>query len=231
MKESQKTQALRSQAFREAYFRGRIIDIGSGTETVCPEAEPFDMADGDANRILDFREAGAYDCVHSSHCLEHMLDPETALLQWWGLLRPGGHLVLVVPEENLYEQGYWPSLFNADHKHTFRLDGAASWSPVSRDLRALCARLPGARVLEAEIQRAGYREGLRKRPGALPRAGLRWRMARFMAIQRGRARRIPIAGPLAEGLAVGASLAFGCPVDQTLGNAVAQIQVVVRKDA
>lgn len=230
MKESQKTNQLRSQAFKEAYLRGRIIDIGSGSETVCPEAEPFDMQDGDANRILDFREAGAYDCVHSSHCLEHMRDPEAALCQWWGLLRLGGHLVLVVPEEDLYEQGYWPSIFNADHKHTFRLGGATSWSPVSRDLFALCASLPGAMVLKAELQRAGYREAVHRKPGTSPRSGLRWGLGRFMAIQRGRARRIPFVGRLAESLIIGASLATGCPIDQTLGEAVAQIQVVVRKD-
>jgi hypothetical protein len=45
-----------------------------------------------------------------------MHDPEAALRQWWALVRPGGYLVVVVPHEDLYEQGMWPSAFNSDHK-------------------------------------------------------------------------------------------------------------------
>ena len=65
----------------------------------------------------------AYDAVCSSHCLEHMRDVPAALTQWWALVRKGGYLVLVVPDEDLYEQGGWPSLFNSDHKATFRIGG------------------------------------------------------------------------------------------------------------
>ena len=54
-----------------------------------------------------------------------------ALRHWFRVLKPGGHLVCVVPDEDLYEQGVFPSTFNSDHKWTFSLWKAASWSAKS----------------------------------------------------------------------------------------------------
>ena len=60
-----------------------------------------------------------------------MRDPVEALRHWFRVLKPGGHLVCVVPDEDLYEQGVFPSTFNSDHKWTFSLWKAASWSAKS----------------------------------------------------------------------------------------------------
>ncbi len=38
---------------------------------------------------------------------------------------------MTVPEEDLYEQGVWPSRFNPDHKWTFTIAKSSSWSPRS----------------------------------------------------------------------------------------------------
>ena len=45
-------------------------------------------------------EAGAYDCVIASHCLEHMANPIQALLEWKRVLRPGGVLLLILPHRD-----------------------------------------------------------------------------------------------------------------------------------
>ena len=50
-----------------------------------------------------------------------MRDPRSAIAQWWGLVKPGGVLFVIVPDEDLYEQGFWPSRFNCDHKWTFTI--------------------------------------------------------------------------------------------------------------
>jgi hypothetical protein len=60
-----------------------------------------------------------------------MHDPRKALLECWQLVRVGGHLFFIVPDEALYEQGVFPSRFNADHKATFTISKAQSWSPIS----------------------------------------------------------------------------------------------------
>ena len=103
--ESTKTQLIRSKKFIDTYFGGSVLDIGGGDDPVVSHAEVFDLIHGDAQHILDYKKKGSYDCVNSSHCLEHMKDVPSALSQWWGLVKPGGYLVTVVPHEDLYEQG------------------------------------------------------------------------------------------------------------------------------
>lgn len=41
---------------------------------------------------------GAYDFVLSSHCLEHTANPLPALREWCRVVRPGGHLLLILPD-------------------------------------------------------------------------------------------------------------------------------------
>jgi len=90
----------------------------------------WDWEDGDAQLM-----AGVEDCsvdfVHSSHCLEHLVDPAVGLKNWIRVLKPGGHLIVTVPDEDLYEQGIFPSTFNRDHKWTFTIFKSHSWSDRS----------------------------------------------------------------------------------------------------
>jgi SAM-dependent methyltransferase len=223
MNEATKANAVRGPGFVAKYLQGRLIDIGAGRDLVCPWAERFDIEDGDANLITRYRQPGAYDAVHSSHCLEHMHNSRSALSQWWSLVKPGGYLVLVVPDEDLYEQGIWPSIFNTDHKATFRLNKAVSWSPVSCDIKQAVLELPKARLISAEIQDVAYDYLLQRRTGA-------------------KARRIRGMGKVAQlGKKMPFGLAFvrriqrllfsyGVAIDQTLGEALAQIQIVAQKD-
>ena len=127
MDESLKTNRVRSKEFFTKYLSGKVIDIGAGQDLVIPTAERFDIEDGDANYITQFRKTESYDTVHSSHCLEHMFNPVTALNEWWSLVKPGGYLILVVPDEDLYEQGKWPPTFNLDHKNSFTIYKEESW--------------------------------------------------------------------------------------------------------
>src|SRR5438105_2923285 len=111
MRETSKTLGQLS-AGELALLSGRGIDIGCGDDPVRPDVERFDVEEGDANRITDFVPArDAYDYVFSSHCLEHMRDARATLADWWTLLKPGGTMFVIVPDEDLYEQRYWPSLF------------------------------------------------------------------------------------------------------------------------
>ena len=110
MNETEKTNKLRGSKFLEQYMSGKLIDIGAGKDLVCEWAERFDIEDGDANFITSYRKKASYDTVHSSHCLEHMFDPKSALKEWWELVKPNGYMIIVVPDENLYEQGIWPAI-------------------------------------------------------------------------------------------------------------------------
>jgi SAM-dependent methyltransferase len=224
MKEAQKTSLLRGPEFVSKYLSGKVIDIGAGKDLVCAWAEPFDLEHGDANVISRHRSQAAYDAVHSSHCLEHMHNPAAALRDWWSLLKPGGYLVVVVPEEDLYEQGIWPSKFNRDHKATFRLGRETTWSKVSFDLRELVLALPECELISAEIQDAGYDHSLRLRPGQSAR-----KMPRGLKLLRSIGRRLPLIGERLKRAIENHAVRYGAPVDQTGREALAQIQVVACK--
>lgn len=226
MDEAFKTNQLRSKEFFAKYLSGKVIDIGAGKDLVTPSAERFDMEDGDANVITQFRPKDTYDAVHSSHCLEHMYDPLAALKEWWAIIKPGGYLVVVIPDEDLYEQGIWPSVFNTDHKNTFRLGKEKSWSPVSHDVEELVNQLPNAILISAERQDANYDYALQTHyPNDFK--GLPWNVKFF---KRKILNKIPfINRKLVEAFENRLFRTRKYPIDQTMRKAVAQIQIVAQK--
>jgi SAM-dependent methyltransferase len=136
-------------------LKGSGIDIGCGPDPVTPEVRKFDMADGDANEITKYVHE-TFDFVYASHCLEHMHKPKDALLEWWKLVKPGGHIFFLVPEEDLYERGVFPSKNNADHKATFTISKRESWSPVSVNVLDLALGLPNSQLVSLQLQDHGY---------------------------------------------------------------------------
>lgn len=175
MHETSKTipRRLHDTRFATRYFVGDGIDIGSGPDPLAQYHEFFplmkscrawDLKDGDAQLMAGVADR-SFNFVHSSHCLEHLRDPREGLNHWLRILKPGGHLICVVPDEDLYEQGKFPSTFNSDHKHTFTLHKRKSWSPVSINLLELLKGVePEARVLKIELLDATYRYQLAANP-------------------------------------------------------------------
>jgi len=150
MNETSKSKRYWGDLEKEA-TRGRGIDIGCGPDPVTPEARPFDLGHGDAN-VISQHVKEQFDFVYSSHCLEHMRDPRSAILEWWKLVKPGGYFFVVVPDEDLYEQGVFPSRFNPDHKATFTISKSKSWSPVSHNVLDLARSLPGGEIIRLQLQ-------------------------------------------------------------------------------
>jgi len=224
MNESSKTNALRGSAFHEQYFRGKVLDIGAGNDPVNTHAVIFDQQHGDANHIDKYFEAESFDTVHSSHCLEHMRDPVMALQKWWSLVKSQGFLITVVPDEDLYEQGIWPSFFNHDHVSTFQMGKKSSWSPVSFDLVSLHLALPGALLISSERHDQHYDPDLLFKAVSPPKRlkhplKFVWSILKRLTPSESKVR-----------------LAFqkwlvqqGYPFDQTTGKALAQLQVVIQK--
>jgi SAM-dependent methyltransferase len=171
MKETSKAVArrLRDPNFMARYFRGEGIDIGGGPDPLwlyrelfigMGEVRVWDLEQGDAQFMAGVADASV-DFVHSSHCLEHLVDPAQGLANWFRILKPGGHLILLVPDEDLYEQGRFPSTWNDDHKWTFTIWKQRTWSARSINLVALAVGLgPAAEIVRLERLDEGYRYGL-----------------------------------------------------------------------
>lgn len=137
------------------YLSGNGIDIGCGDDPITPDCLQWDREQGDAATLPGLAPE-SFDWVYSSHCLEDLSDPLSALHRWWEVLKPGGCLLLVVPDEDLYEQGSWPSRFNAGHRWTFTIRKSESWSPVSINLAELLVTLPSYKILSLQTCDSGY---------------------------------------------------------------------------
>lgn len=124
--ESRKTYEEKlKNGFFEKYMSGAGVEVGyKSAEPDCVPILPDVLG-------VDFGTPG-YDGLHlpvpdnsqsflySSHCLEHITDYKATLKEWFRVLKPGGHLVIVVPHMHLYEKKTeLPSRFNADHKRFY----------------------------------------------------------------------------------------------------------------
>jgi hypothetical protein len=151
-----------------------------------------------------------------------MVDPKLALEEWWGLVKPGGVLFVIVPDEDLYEQGFWPSRFNADHKWTFTIAKHSSWSPVSINLHDLVRALPDSELVDIRLQDDGYQRHLSSNGSRVGSAMYRIKKAA------GRLSYVLLRGLGFDRRLLKRHLIH--PTDQTCeSDALAQIQCIVRK--
>lgn len=152
--------------FLTRYFRGDGVDIGGFPDPLSLYQEQFplmrsvrvwDLNDGDAQKMEGVAD-NTFDFVHSSHCLEHLVDPHEGIANWLRVTKPNGYLVVTVPDEDLYEQGVFPSTFNRDHKWTFSIFKTRSWSARSINILDLLREIGEAADIEKiELLNASYR--------------------------------------------------------------------------
>ena len=171
MKECSKSipRRLHDPNFLNRYFVGDGLDIGGRPDPLVLYREQFcqmrsvrtwDLEDGDA-QYMEGVPDNSFDFVHSSHTLEHLFDPREGLRNWLRILRAGGHLIVTVPDEDLYEQGVFPSTFNSDHKWTFTVWKVRSWSKRSISIIDLIRELgESAELIRLEQLSATYRFNL-----------------------------------------------------------------------
>ena len=168
MKECSKSinRRMADSNFMNRYFSGNGIDIGGAPDPLflyselfpkISEVRTWDLGDGDAT-FMEGVENDTYDFVHSSHCLEHLKNPEAGLKNWFRILKPNGYLIVTVPDEDLYEQGVFPSTFNTDHKCTFTISKKESWSTNSINIFDILPSLgEAAEVVKVELLNHSYR--------------------------------------------------------------------------
>ncbi|MCF6807308.1 class I SAM-dependent methyltransferase [Thiotrichales bacterium 19S9-12] len=159
-------------AFHQRYFVGDGIDIGGkpdptsqyiGIFPLMRSVKIWDLEDGDAQYMKGV-EDNTYDFLVSSHCLEHLHSPKEGLSNWIRIVKPGGHLIVTIPDEDLYELGNWPSKFNSDHKVSFTIHKKSSWSPVSINILDLLSEFTDQVEIEKiELIRDFFRDDLKKK--------------------------------------------------------------------
>jgi predicted SAM-dependent methyltransferase len=147
-------ESIRALAFLKAwnlehYLAGRLLDIGCGPEPILPGATGMNIpehpgvlalsANPESSDMRRSFQEGYFDSVFSSHCLEHIRAPilET-LSHWLHFVKPGGFLVLWLPDERYYVcYPENPKRRNESHLHYLTMD-TFEW---------YAEQLQGARVL------------------------------------------------------------------------------------
>jgi SAM-dependent methyltransferase len=143
------------------YCAGVGVDIGTQGDSVVPWAIGFDLPVDEFNTYcagyaprgpiqlrghadkLPF-ETGSLDFVYSSHLLEDYLDWTPVLTEWVRVLKPGGLLIVLVPDKALWakaiEGGQTPNCFHTHESHVGELSTYAD----KLGLRVLEDRLTAA---------------------------------------------------------------------------------------
>jgi SAM-dependent methyltransferase len=179
--------ALARWAKEPAFYRdrgivqGSVLDIGPGDDPLCryaamfPQAERWTCLDhvvqqeqygadwvlGDATTGALEMQPRQFHTVYSSHSLEHVVDPQKALRAWWALVRPGGHLVVIVPSWVHYEREVWGPRFNRDHKTAWNLLLTGTNPSFMRGIVNEVAQLTGCILLRATTLDENWEPGER----------------------------------------------------------------------
>lgn len=112
--------------FYEKYLSGdHVLDVGfagylDGVRPITPNAIGVGLDyPGYDGTVLPFADL-SQDTVFASHCLEHIDDYRAVIADWFRVLKIGGHLIITVPHQYLYERNIdLPSRFNADHRRYY----------------------------------------------------------------------------------------------------------------
>jgi SAM-dependent methyltransferase len=153
--------------FATRYYVGRGCDIGAGNDSLAyyqhlfplmTEVVSWDKEQGDAQYMSGVPDA-SFDWVNSSHCLEHLHDSRAALHNWIRITKPGGHIIVVVPDAQLYEHGMWPSVRNPDHKWSFAISEIRH-EEGCLSLLFMLGLIPEVEVLKIELLDRGFRYGV-----------------------------------------------------------------------
>lgn len=95
------------------YITGKILDYGCGGDKIVPEAigldgrrmpgVDFTCEDLESPTELISHLVDQFDTVFSSHFLEHTRRPYDMIMMWYQFLKPGGKLVLYLPDGRHYD--------------------------------------------------------------------------------------------------------------------------------
>lgn len=133
------------------------IDIGCQADPLYEHYRKWDLilGDGDAT-FMDGVLDDSYQIVYSSHILEHLDDPITAIRNWYRILAPGGNLIILVPHKDLYEKkDSPPSNWNGEHKY-FYMPNQENPPYVKSLHGVILEALPGANIVSFKVLDEGF---------------------------------------------------------------------------
>lgn len=164
------TGKARARRIKEGWFEKYAPEDNSGIDLGC-QKDPlnhtfrrFDWVygDGDAT-FMEGVPSDTFYTVYASHILEHLQHPRRALGRWYDILKPGGHLIVIVPHRDLYEKKRFPpSNWNPEHTFFWLPDKAEP--PGTKCLKEeMLAAVPEANIVLYRTIDTGYNYSLSKK--------------------------------------------------------------------
>jgi len=157
---------LKDSRYATRYLIGDGVDIsvdgdylGQYTEffPLIQSCRAWEPSDGNCQDMASI-EDNVFDFVHASYSLQNLIDAKVGVNNWLRILKPGGHLICIVPDEDLYEQGVFPSNYSFKHKNTFTIYKKSSWSSHSINIFDLIKNLDyDVEVKKIELLDSTYR--------------------------------------------------------------------------
>lgn len=157
------TAKARSRRLRENWFETYAperlpgIDIGCQRDPLNHTFRRWDVIFGDPDATwMEGVPDSIFFTVYASHVLEHVVDPVSAIKNWYRILMKGGHLIVCVPHRDLYEKkNDLPSRWNHEHK-TYWLP-EKSEPPCTLGLRSTILKaIPNARIVKLSVLNEGF---------------------------------------------------------------------------
>jgi SAM-dependent methyltransferase len=137
------------------------IDIGAQCDPLNHIFRRFDyvFGDGDATDMLGIPE-NTFHTVYASHVLEHLKFPQKAIRKWFQILKPGGHLIIIVPHRDLYEKKKMlPSNWNPEHTYFWLPEEEEP--PCTKSLKnEVLTAIPDANIVQFRVCDFGYDHSL-----------------------------------------------------------------------
>lgn len=118
--------------WKEILTSGPGVDAGCGPDKIpLDNIVGFDLP-GDANHLSNYFPPESQSVLHSSQLFEHLHNPRAAFADWMKVLKPGGWMIMTVPEAVLYGDMMWTAgpRFNTDHKSTWSVFIKGSPAPI-----------------------------------------------------------------------------------------------------
>ena len=125
-------EALKIKEKIQQYLVGEVMDIGCGDTPITEDAygvdgRVFPCVKFYTDNLYDLpvqikHRVGKFDCVFSSHVLEHLPDSYRCVNEWSEFVRPGGYFILYLPEGGAYD-----NFSNPEHFHDTRYQQFVFW--------------------------------------------------------------------------------------------------------
>lgn len=126
-------------------LRGKVVEVGSrningSVKDIIPHRIGTDMCCGaevdiicEAKDLLDHFWPESVDAVMSFDCFEHIQEWRESLTAMWGILKPGGWLVMTMASPKKGRHAYPDDYWRAEWSHILQIfpeaDDMGSWGP------------------------------------------------------------------------------------------------------